>query len=114
MRKSVVLVEVIFSIVLFSIIIIGSMKMIFSLYEKNNIKTFQTHNNIKLEATRLFLIINNNLSLLKLEDENLFYDESLLLNNISTFKISTSGSLSVIDICIYEDKICQVWKINTL
>ena len=114
MKKSVVLVEVIFSIVLFSIIIIGSMKMIFSLYEKNNTKTFQTHNNIKLESTRLFLIKNNNLSLLKLEDENLYFDENLLLDNISTFKISTDNSLSTIDICIYEDMICQVWKINSL
>ena len=114
MRKSVVLVEVIFSIVLFSIIIIGSMKMIFSIYEKNNTKTFQIHNNIKLEATRLFLIKNNNLIKLKIEDENLYYDENLLLDNISTFNITTNNLLSIIDICIYEDEICQVWKINSL
>ncbi|MEA2019595.1 MAG: hypothetical protein U9N59_14235 [Campylobacterota bacterium] len=88
--------------------------MIFSLYEKNNTKTFQTHNNIKLESTRLFLIKNNEFSKLKIEDESLYYDENLLLDNISTFKIETEDSLNTIDICIYEDKICQVWKINSL
>lgn len=112
MKKSVVLVEVIFSIVLFSIVLIGSMKMVFSLYKANNTKTFQTHNNIKLEATRLFLIKNKNLVKLKIEDTNLYYDENLLLDNISTFKISTNGLLSTVDICIYDDKICQVWKIK--
>lgn len=114
MRKSVVLVEVIFSIVLFSIIIIGSMKMIFTLYEKNNTKTFQTYNNIKLESTRLFLIKNNEFSKLKIEDESLYYDENLLLDNVSTFKIDTDGSLNTINICIYQNKICQVWKIISL
>jgi len=44
----------------------------------------------------------------------LYFDENLLLDNISTFKISTDNSLSTIDICIYEDMICQVWKINSL
>ncbi len=90
------------------------MKMIFSLYQKNNTKTFQTHNNIKLEATRLFLIRNNdnNLTELKFIEDELYFEDSLLLDNILTYKIDTIDSLSTIDICIYEDKICQVWKIK--
>ena len=114
MKKSVVLIEVIFSLILFSIISIGSMKMIFSLYEKNNTKTFQTHNSIKLEATRLFLIKNNNFIKLKYENNNLYFDNNLLLNKISTYNITSIGTLSIIGICLYDDTICQEWKIRTL
>jgi len=112
MKKSVVLIEVIFSIVLFSIISIGTMKMIFSLYEKNNTKTFQTYNNIKLEATRLFLVKNNDFSKIKFEKKNLFFEDNLLLNSISMFNLTTSGTITNINICIYDNKICQQWKIE--
>jgi hypothetical protein len=112
MRKSVVLIEVIFSIMLFSMISIGTMQMIFTLYEKNNTKTFQIHNSIKLESTRLFLIKNNDLTKLKLENKNLFYNDNLLLDNISKYKFTVNGMLSTIDICIYDNKICQKWLLE--
>ena len=115
MRKSVVLVEVIFSIVLFSIIIIGSMKMIFSIYKTNNNKTFQTHNNIKLEATRLFLIKNNdnNLTELNINNTDLYFDEDLLLTNVTKYESTQNNNIQTIKICIEDDKICQTWMINT-
>jgi len=111
-KKSVVLIEVIFSIVLFSIIVIGSMKMVYSLYKTTNTNTFETVNNIKLESTRLFLIKNNDMTKLHLNEGELFFDDNLLLNEVSTFKITNSSNIANIHICLYEDVICQTWKIK--
>ncbi|MEA3513779.1 MAG: hypothetical protein U9R37_09280 [Campylobacterota bacterium] len=112
MKKSIVLFELILSIAIFSIIALYSTKYIFSLYKKNNDKAFITHNNILLETTRLFLIKNNDFTKLRYENENLYYDNNLLLNHISTFNITTNSDIGTFDICLYEDKICQEWKIN--
>jgi type II secretory pathway component PulJ len=112
MRKSIVLVEILFSIVLFSILLIGSMKMIYALYQKNNTQTSQTHNNIKLESTRLFLIKQNNLSSLTYTNNKLYFDTNLLLDNISTFDIATNNNYNTINICISKNTICQKWTIK--
>ena len=112
MKRSIVLVEVIFSIVLFSIVIVYSMNILITLYKTNNSKVFQTSNNIKLETTRLFLIKNNDFSLVEYSDGILKFDNNLLLNNISSYNIDINNSLATIDICIFENKICQVWKIK--
>ena len=112
MKRSIVLVEVIFSIVLFSIVIVYSMNILITLYKTNNSKVFQTSNNIKLETTRLFLIKNNDFSLVQYNDGILKFDDNLLLNNISSYNIDINNNLATIDICVFENKICQVWKIK--
>ena len=112
MKRSIVLVEVIFSIVLFSIVIIYSMNILLTLYKTNNNKVFQTSNNIKLETTRLFLIKNNDFSLVEYSDDVLKFDNNLLLDNISSYNLDINSSLATINICIFEDKICQTWKIK--
>lgn len=114
MRKSAVLIELIFSITLFSIIIIGSMKMVLVLYQKNHQSTKNSINIIKLEATRAFLIKNNNISNLNFVDSFLYYDGELLLDNISKFNILVSLNIATIDICLNKDSICQQWKIKTI
>ena len=114
MKRSIVLVEVIFSIALFSIIAIYSMNILVSLYEKNKVATSNTQNNIKLETTRLFLIKNNNFTDIKYLDSILYFQNSILLDNISKYNLTILNKLATIDICIENNKICQQWKIKNL
>ncbi|MGB3751347.1 MAG: hypothetical protein WA945_07235 [Arcobacteraceae bacterium] len=112
MRKSIVLLEVIFSLLLFSIIAIVSSKMIFSVVKKNTTDTFVTQNNLVLETTRLFLSKQDDLTKVTFNDNALFFDNHLLLNNVSKYNTTEGGDVRTIDICIYEDTICQIWKMK--
>ncbi|MEA3554713.1 MAG: hypothetical protein U9R39_10005 [Campylobacterota bacterium] len=114
MKRAVVLLEVIFSIVLFSIIASYSVNILLSLNKKKNLTTFQTHNNIKLETTRLFLIKNNNFADIKYENSVLYFKNNILLDNISSYNLNILNKIATIDICIYDNTICQKWKIKSL
>ena len=114
MNRSIVLVEVIFSIVLFSIIAAYSMNILVSLSNKKNTTTFQTHNNIKLETTRLFLIKNNDFNHIRYDNSVLYFKNNILLNNISLYNLVSSNKIFTINICIYDNSICQTWKIKSL
>ena len=112
MKKATILVEVIFSIALFSIIISYSMNILLSLSQKENLTTFQTHNNIKMETTRLFLTKNNNFNNIKYEDSILYFNNNILLDNISLYDLNILNNIATINICIYKNQICQKWKIK--
>ena len=86
--------------------------MVYSLVQKNSTDTFIVQNNLILETTRLFLSKRNDFSKLTKSDANLYYESNLLLENISSYKISKSHDITTINICIYENEICQVWKIK--
>lgn len=114
-KQAFVLIEIIFAIALFSIIAFGSMKLILSLHKKNHLKSFNTQNLIKLETTRMFLEKNKQLENLKYQDESLYYNDYLLLNEVSKYEKTISGlniDVEMINICIYDDKICQEWAIR--
>jgi type II secretory pathway component PulJ len=112
LKRSIVLLEVIISLVLFSIIAIVSSKLVYSLVHKNSTDTFTVQNNLILETTRLFLTKDKDFAQLRKIDSNLFYANNILLENISNYKISKTAHITTIDICIYDNSICQVWKIN--
>lgn len=114
MKRSIVLVEVIFSIVLFSIIATYSMNILLSLYEKKNTATSQTLNKIKLESTRLFLIKNNDFTNIRFDNSVLYFKDNILLDNISLYNLTTLDKIATINICIYDNTICQNWKIKSL
>lgn len=86
--------------------------MIVSVVKKNTTDTFVTENNLVLETTRLFLSKQDDLTKVTFRESSLFFDNHLLLNNISTYNLTQSGTISIIDICIYQDSICQRWKIK--
>ena len=111
LKNSMVLLELIFSIVLFSIIGLMVIDISFNLYRKNSTKVYQTFTNLKLETTRLFLI-KNGLGNIKYSDDSLYFGADLLLDNISSYQISKSANIATIDICIDENRICQQWKIK--
>ena len=112
MQRSIVLLEVIISLLLFSIIAIVSSKMIYSLIKKNNTDTFITENNLILESTRLFLMKNNDFTKVTFSDNKIYFNGYLLLENISKYKVSKLNEITTVNICVYQNAICQVWKIK--
>ncbi len=111
LKNSMVLLELIFSIVLFSIIGLMVTDISFNLYRKNSTKVYQTFTNLKLETTRLFLI-KNGLENIQYQDNSLYFGTNILLDNISSYQVLTNGTLTTIDICIDKNSICQQWKIR--
>lgn len=107
-----VLLEVIFSIVLFSLIALGTIEFLFSLRESNTQATKIVTNSIKLEATRLFLSHNNELSQLVFSNNALYFSGDLLLDKVSSYELQIVDKIAIIDICIDKNSICQLWKIK--
>jgi len=112
LKKSIVLLEVLVSLILFSIIAIVSSQMVLTLGQKNTNDTFILENNLVLETTRLFLSKQNDFSKLRKIDTDLYFDGNLLLENISKFEVTNSSNIISVNICIYEESICQIWKIR--
>ena len=108
-KKSLILIEVIFSIALFSIIATYSLNILFNLYEKKEITSFTTNKNILLETTRLFLLKYNNFDNIKYDNKKLYCNNNLLLNNVSQYNLNITNNIVNINICLDEDSICQSW-----
>jgi len=111
-KKSVVLLEVIISLILFSIIAIVSSKMVYALVKKNHTDTFIAENNLILETTRLFLSKKNDFTQVHQIDKNLYFNNNLLLENISKYESFKVNSIRTVNICIFDNSNCQVWKIK--
>jgi hypothetical protein len=111
LKNSIVLLELIFSIVLFSIVALITTDISYNLYRKNSTKVYETFTNLKLETTRLFLV-KHGLSDIKYRADSLYFGTDLLLDNISSYESSLSGTIATIAICIDENSVCQQWKIR--
>jgi type II secretory pathway pseudopilin PulG len=114
MRQSIVLVELIFVIVLLSIIFLTTTKFLFAIQDKNRVNFTTNLTKIEFETTRLFLInklhIQSNLNLVSYSDNKIFYNGWLLQDNVSSFIISNDNNMYNIDICIdLYNNICQNW-----
>jgi len=112
LKRSIVLLEVIVSLLLFSIIAIGSSKLIYTLIEQNKEKHFVLENNLKLETTRLFLSKQYDLTKVNYQNNKLYFNNNLLLDHISKYDTIINQDMISIDICLYSDRICQKWKIK--
>lgn len=112
MKRSIVLLEVIVSLLLFSIIAIGSSKLIYTLIGQNKEKHFVLENNLKLETTRLFLSKQYDLTKVNYQNNKLYFDNNLLLDNISEYEVIDNGVITTIHICLFNNQICQRWKIK--
>ncbi|PIF04258.1 MAG: hypothetical protein CSA86_02775 [Arcobacter sp.] len=112
MKRSIILLEVLISLLLFSIIAIVSSKMVYTLVLKNNTDSFIAEKNLVLETTRLFLSKNKDFTKLTKSGTDLYYGSNLLLENISKYELLTSNNITTIDICICKNSICQEWKIK--
>jgi len=113
MKNSLLLLEVIFSIVLFSIIILSSMNITINLFKTNKSTIQTTFQNLLFETTRLYLSKNNDFALIDYKNNSLYYDNNLLLNDISLFNISHINKIINIELCISNNSNCQNWKIKS-
>ncbi len=118
MKKSIVLLELIFAIVLLSIIYLTTTKFLFAINEKNRSDFATNLTKIEFETTKLFLTNilreEKNLNNISYSNKNIFYNANLLQNNVTSFEISQYNETTYkIDICIniYND-ICHSWNIR--
>jgi len=86
--------------------------MVYSLVKRNSTDTFVVEKNLILETTRLFLSKNHHFSKISFINKRLYFENNLLLENVSKYEVSTIEKISTINICIYNNSICQVWKIK--
>ncbi len=109
-----ILLELIFSIVLFSILATYSTNIILTMQKKSLSSSIEIQNNIRLETTRLFIIKHNNLIDLKYSDKTLYFKNNILLDDISSYTTSISNHITTFNVCIKDTQVCQSWKIKTL
>ena len=107
-----VLLELIVSLLLFSLLAIISSKMLFSLIKENKNSTFVVQNNLILETTRLFFTKHTDVNKYQLIGTDIYFENNLLLENISKFEFTELNNIRTIDICLYENTICEKWKIK--
>ena len=117
MRKSIILLEIIFTIVLLSIIYLTTTKFIFAINEKNKINYTTTLTKLEFETTRLFLIATLQkeqcLNEIKYIDKKLYFNDNILQDNVNKFNLTKLNDVYKVEICInlYDD-ICQSWIIK--
>lgn len=111
-KKSFVLLEVIISLVLFSVLVLGTVEFIFSIRKTTEHTTKALGNILKLEATRLFLTHNTDLSKLNFIQDRLYYKSDLLLDKVSKYQLQMIPNIATINICLDNNSVCQVWKIR--
>ena len=111
-KQGVILLEAILSIALFMVIISSSTTVLLKLQERSKRVNEQTIALLTLEATKQFLVNNQNLNELLYSNGNLFYRGSLLLKDLSKYSFSFNQKVTTIEICINDNKVCTKWKIK--
>lgn len=110
MKSSFSLFEVILSLLISSIVVIYSMFYAKELFFENKNAQDIENSKLKLLSTKLFLQKHKSqISKLKFEDENLYFDEALLLEDIKNFGLEKNNEFIYITIN-YDDKIKQKWS----
>lgn len=118
MKKSIILFELLITIILFSILSIYSLNFSLELFIQNQKNFQQNIQKIDLENLKIFIqrkLINNEFSLqdLSLDKSNLYYENSLLQDDISLFDITQNNGLFTINVCIKKsDQMCSKWILN--
>ncbi|WP_072681393.1 prepilin-type N-terminal cleavage/methylation domain-containing protein [Arcobacter sp. LA11] len=110
-KKAFSLLELIIVLFISSIVITYTFIFTKELYET------QTYNQeiaiLKIDLNSTKIIIERNLpsiiSSLKYENKILFLKDSILLKNVSSFKMKKTSNILQVDITL-EDKISQIWK----
>ncbi|RXI27624.1 hypothetical protein CRU87_08065 [Aliarcobacter trophiarum LMG 25534] len=66
---------------------------------------------VELNSTKIFLELNKKeLNKLSLSNKTLYFDNTILLKNVTTFNINISGEVATVNISL-ENSFKQIWKI---
>ena len=122
-KKSAILFELLVSIVILAILSTFTLKFIFTIYKQNIINHNLNLSKLDLESTKLFLLskINKKINIAtKLNNiqedtigKKLYYNQYLLLENVTKFDLKKNNNIFNIDICIKRKyEICSKWIIK--
>ena len=110
MKNSFTLFEIILTLIISSIVIIYSSFFIKELYTQNQNSLNTQTNKLDLLSTKIFLQKHKNeMEKLKYENQNLYFDSFLLLENVKEFSINNVNNTTKIYINI-NNSIKQEWK----
>ncbi len=117
MKKSLILFELLVSVVLFSIIFLTTTTILFEVNKKNKTDFTTNLTKIELESTKLFLTktlqSDADLNQINYKQNQLFFDKYLLQDKVTAFTIKQNNNIYTIDICInLYNNICQTWIIK--
>jgi len=116
-KKAISLIELLFTIVIGSILLLSISNISLDLNIQNNNEYEKNIIKIEFESTRLFLqkIIKNDKFLDKLiyKDETLFLNNNVLLKNVNTYSKSIINDDVILNICIRNKiQMCQNIRIK--
>lgn len=109
-KQASILLEVIVSIAILSLVMINAMFIYQEFYQIKK-DDFQSEiSNIELLNTKYFLQKNiqskTDLHHLKQSTDTLYFDEAILLQDVSSYTVTSTNQLTSINICI-KNKICK-------
>lgn len=110
MKNSFTILELLLSITLSAVIIVYSLNFTKELFTTNKQTQKLELKKIDLLGTKIFLQKNKNeISKLEYKNKNLYFDNSLLLENIENFTLSKNNDIINININL-DNTIMQNWK----
>jgi len=110
--KSFILFELIITILLFTVILTYSSNIIFQINNKTITKNEQLNSILTLESTKIFLSKQKDILLnIKFIDNQLYFDNNLLLDQIKILATNNSNNLITIYIKL-QNGIEQTWNIK--
>jgi hypothetical protein len=110
MKNSFSLLEIILTLILSSIVIIYSTLFTKELFFENTNNQNIEISKINILSTKIFFEKHKNqLDLISYSNENLYFKDSLLLENVKNFSINQNSKTIKININ-YDDKIVQTWE----
>ena len=116
-KKSISLIEVIFVLIISSILFVSISNLSLDLNKTNSIEYKKAILKIEFESTRLFLQkkLHKDLLLNKLSyiNNTIYYDHNILLKNVISYSKVTLNNTIILDICIKDKvKMCQGIRLN--
>lgn len=113
MKNSFSLFELIITIFISSFVIINSMFFTKELFFKQKELLAIEISKIDLLSTKLFLQLNKKdlIKNLSYEDSTLYFDNNILLEDVSNFTLKSDSNIIEIEILL-KDSIKQIWKFN--
>ena len=105
-KKSFSLIELIVSIFIVSLICIYSLYFYKGVFFKNEQLFLDELTKLELLNFKLFLEKNLNFEKLSFKNQNIYYDEALLLKEVNSYKLTNSNEYVSINICL-KNRVCQ-------